>query len=88
MLFNLLNINSVGKLRVTLIKTWKEKKTTKLEKAGIAGIGRLAFFYQSFCPLQSSQNTVMVMLFEAGESGWSNIFSPIIAGSHKKFCSG
>lgn len=51
----------------------KEKK--KMEAGGIADNGRLGLFLAFLpellsSPLLSSPNTIMVMLFEANESGW------------------
>lgn len=63
-----------------------------MEKEGIADNGGLGWFLAFLSellstPLLSSPNTIMVILFEANESGWLNVFSPI-AGSHQKSCSG
>lgn len=69
--FNLLSINSVGKLRIIS----KHERKQKMENGGIAdngGLGLVRAFLSELLssPILSSPITIMVMLFETNESGW------------------
>lgn len=69
--FNLLSVNSVGKLRIIS----KHERKQKMENGGIAdngGLGLVWAFLSELLssPILSSPITIMVMLFETNESGW------------------